>query len=62
MQETRVQSLSWDVRLKKGMANHYGFLAWRISWTEREAWQATVPWGLKESGMTEGVTEMSKPI
>ena len=29
-----VQSLGWEDPLKKGMATHSSFLAWRISWTE----------------------------
>ena len=31
MQETRVQSLGWEVPLEKGMATHSTILAWRIS-------------------------------
>ena len=34
MQETQVQSLSWEDPLEKGMATHSSILAWRISWTE----------------------------
>ena len=34
MQETRVQSLGWEVPLEKGMATHSSILAWRIPWTE----------------------------
>ena len=34
MQETRVQSLGWEDRLEKRMANHSGILAWEISWRE----------------------------
>ena len=34
MQETWVQSLSGKDALEKGMATHYGILAWRIPWTE----------------------------
>ena len=34
MQETQVQSLSWDDPLEKGMATHSSILAWRIPWTE----------------------------
>ena len=33
MQETRVQSPSWDDSLEKGMATHSSILAWRIPWT-----------------------------
>ena len=35
MQETRVQSLGWEVPLEKGMAIHYSILAWGIPWTEK---------------------------
>ena len=31
-QETRVQSLSWEDPLEKGMATHSS--AWKIPWTE----------------------------
>ena len=34
MQETRVQILSWDDPLEKGMAAHSSIIAWRIPWTE----------------------------
>ena len=34
-QETRVQSLGWEVPLEKGMAIHSSSLAWRIPWTEK---------------------------
>ena len=34
MQETRIQSLSQEDSLKKGMATHSSILAWRILWTE----------------------------
>ena len=34
MQETRVQSLSQEDPLEKGMAAHSSVLAWRIPWTE----------------------------
>ena len=45
MQETLVQSLSWEDLLEMGKATHYNILAWRIPWT--------IPCGLKESDMTE---------
>ena len=35
MQEARVQSLSWDDPLEKGLATHSNILVWRISWTEK---------------------------
>ena len=44
MQETRVRSLGWEVRLEKGMATHSNILAWRIPWTEE-------PGGLKCMGL-----------
>ena len=34
MQETWVWSLGWEDPLKKGMANHYNILPWRIPWIE----------------------------
>ena len=34
MQETRVQSLSQEDPLEKGMATHSSILVWRIPWTE----------------------------
>ena len=34
MQETRVQPLSREDALEKGMATHSSILAWAISWTE----------------------------
>ena len=34
IQETRVQSLSWEDLLDKGMATHSIILSWRIPWTE----------------------------
>ena len=34
MWETQVQSLDWEDPLEKGMATHYGILAWRIPRTE----------------------------
>ena len=34
MQETGVQSLSWEDHLKEGMATHASILSWRIPWTE----------------------------
>ena len=34
MQETWIQSLSWENPLENGMATHSSILAWRIPWTE----------------------------
>jgi len=42
-EETRVQSLGWEVPLEKGMAIHSSILAWRIPWTEK-------PGGLQSVG------------
>ena len=44
MQETRVQSLSWEDPPEKGMAVHSSILAWRIPWTEE-------PGGLQSMGL-----------
>ena len=52
MQETWVRSLGREDPLEKGMATHSGILAWRILWTERGAWWATV-FGVAQSHMTE---------
>ena len=42
MQETRVQSLSWEDTLEKEMATHSSILAWRIPWTEGSVRRQTV--------------------
>ena len=34
MQETQVQSLSWEDPLEKEIATHSSTLAWRIPWTQ----------------------------
>ena len=34
MQEAQVRSLGWKDPLEKGMATHFGILAWRIPWME----------------------------
>ena len=34
MQETQVQSLSWEDLQEKEMATHSSTLAWKIPWTE----------------------------
>ena len=44
MQETWVLSLGWEDPLEKGMATHFSFLAWRITWTED-------PGGLQSMGL-----------
>ena len=33
MRETWIQSLGWEDPPEKGMATHFGILAWRIPWT-----------------------------
>ena len=43
IQETWVQSLSWEDLLEEGMATHSRILAWRIPWTEE-------PGGLQSMG------------
>ena len=43
MQETQVQSLSWEDLLWKGTATPSSILAWRIPWTEE-------PGGLESMG------------
>ena len=51
MQETQVQSLSWEDHLEKGKATHPSILAGRISWTWRLAGYS--PWSCKELDTTE---------
>ena len=50
MQETQVESLSWDDLLEKGMATQFSILAWRILWTEE-------PGGLQSMGSQRDMTE-----
>ena len=40
MQETWIQSLSWEDPLEEGMAAHSSILAWRIL-MDRGTWRAT---------------------
>ena len=47
VQQTWVQSLSWEDPQEKGMVTHSSILAWRIPWT------ACSPRGRKESDITE---------
>ena len=44
MRETQVESLGWEVPLKKGMATHSSVLIWRTPWTEE-------PGGLQYIGL-----------
>ena len=37
MRNARVQSLSQEDPLEKGMATHSSILAWRIPWTEEQS-------------------------
>ena len=52
MQETWVQSLSWEDPLEKGAATHSSILAWRIPWTE-ELGRLYSPLSRKELYMTD---------
>ena len=54
-QETRVQSLGWEVPLEKGMAIRSSILAWRIHGQRSLAGYSL--WGLKESDTTEWLTQ-----
>ena len=51
MEETQVQSLSWEDPLEKGLAAHSSILAWRIPWTGSLA--SYSPCGCKELNTTE---------
>ena len=48
MQETRVQSLSWEDPLEKEMDTLSNILVWEIPWTEEPG--GFSPCGLKELG------------
>ena len=58
MQETQVRSLGQEDPLEKEMATHSSILAWRIPWTDREAWWATGH-EVTESDTTEGLSHTS---
>ena len=51
VEETRVQSLSWEDPLEKEIATHSSILAWRIPWTEEAGRLQSL--GLQESDMAE---------
>ena len=44
IQETQVQTLSWEDPLEKEMTTHSNILAWKIPWTEE-------PGGLQSMGL-----------
>ena len=50
VQETQVQSVSWEDPLEEEMATHSSTLAWKIPWME-EPGTGHSPWGRKESDM-----------
>ena len=59
VRETWVQSLGWEDPLEEGMVTHTSILAWIIprgAWGQRSL-AGYSPWGLKESDMTERVTQ-----
>ena len=43
MQETQVESLSWDDLLEKGMATQFSILAWRIPLNEEPGGLQSMP-------------------
>ena len=49
MQETQVQSLSWEETLEKGMSTHSSTFAWRIPWSLA----GYSPWSHKELDTSE---------
>ena len=55
MQETWVRSLNQKDPMKKEIATHSSTLTWRIP-MDGGAWQATGPWGRKDSDTTERLT------
>ena len=42
MQETQIQSLTWEDPLEKRMATHCSILAWEIPWTEEPGTQQSM--------------------
>ena len=52
MQETQVQSLSWEDPLEKEMATHSSILTWEILWAEE-------PGGLQSVGSQKSRTQLS---
>ena len=60
MQEMQVGSLGQEEPLEEAMATHSSILAWRIPWTERGAWRATVHRVSEEWGMTERLNNSNK--
>ena len=58
--ETRVWSLDWEDSLEKGMATHSSILAWRIPWTEEPGRGGYSSWALKESDMTEWLSNQHR--
>ena len=54
VQQTWVQSLSWENLLEKGMATYSSILAWRFHGQRSLAGYS--PWDCKESDMTEQPT------
>ena len=42
MQETQVQSLSWEDALEKGMTTHFSIPSWRTPWTEEPGGQQPI--------------------
>ena len=55
VQETWIQSLSWEDLLEKRMAYHSSILAWRIPWTEETG---RSPWGCKKSDTTHPIQDI----
>ena len=52
MQETQVQSLSWEDPLEKGMSTNSSTFAWRIPWSLA----GYSPWSHKELDTSEWLT------
>ena len=55
MQETWVQSLSWEDPLEKEMTAHSSILAWKIQWMAE-------PSGLPSTGRKELDTDLARPL
>ena len=59
MQETWVQSQSWENPLEEGMTTHSSILAWRIP-MEKGSLVGYSPWGHTESDTTEAAKQQQQ--
>ena len=60
MQETQVQSVSWEDPLEKEMATHSSILAWEVPWTEELGGLQSM--GCKESDTTQQLSHKNSLV